>query len=429
MATVTDTKDVASTSNVPTVPKPKRVRKQIIDEDVILTARPSKNKIDLAAFELPVDPEKDFISRTPPEVIDNILSYCVRDHVPELANMTGKRSRHVLVSLAAMSTLFRDCVESFCQRQLIADPARTGFKTAAELRAQQQKYEDAWPERYKPTRRSARVAAKPQPADLPRIYRTEFVRYLIIYCIGCDKICGSETLMLSNVSYCTSCELRERGGPICLSDALKQYDLRDYMLIAARKPGPRAKHTNLPLIPYCTKSTGTAIGVGKCISYRFYINDVKMIARIVHGDVKARMAKKTAERQERKNKKVRVTKRELKIEKYKDIVGITRNEKKMARCQKRLQHYEALDANGGYESDAVSEFDYDERRVHHVKMCKLLDCDRCENMKVDWKKYDMEYMSYEYKRANGYYDYDSDYDSEYGYGHGYCECGCDGYES
>ncbi|KAK5724828.1 hypothetical protein LTR15_004877 [Elasticomyces elasticus] len=412
MATVTDTKDIASTSNVPTVPKPKRVRKQIIDEDVILTAKPSKNKIDLAAFELPVDPDKDFISRTPPEVIDNILSFCVRDHDPEVATRTGRRSRHALISLAAMSTLFRDCVESFSQRQLMLKPELSQFKTTAEKEA-------AKPDRWKPTRRSTRVAAKPREDD--RIYRVEFVRFLLRRCVACDVWCYAGSIMLSNVSYCTQCEASEHGGTICLSDALKNYDLRDYMLIPTRTPGPRAKHTDLPAISYATKKTGTAIGVGMCTSYRFYVKDVKRIAELVHGDVKARMDKKTAERQQRKNKKVRANKLELKIEKYKDIAKNTKKDKKRARAHKRIKRYEALDADGGYQSDAVSEFDRSERRTNHLKLCKTLDCYRCENMKVDWKKYDMEYKSYEYRVEMGWYDDDSDgYDSDHGCACGFC---------
>ncbi|TKA72701.1 hypothetical protein B0A55_06487 [Friedmanniomyces simplex] len=393
-------------------------------------------KEDINPFSGVFDPEKDFISRAPPEVLDHILSYCVRDHDPEAAvkmdsPVPGQEAHtHVLVSLAAMSTRFRDCVESFSFRQLMADPARTGFKTNAEKEA-------AIPDRRKPTRRSARLAGS-SPGNR-RVYRIEFLSYLTTHCVGCNKYCWRTAVMLNGVACCSQCEHTLLGGTIVssipyllpfaacanfsqfLTDALKEFDLRDYMLIPTRKPGPRAKHTNLPLIPYGTKKSGTALGIGHCISYRFYRKDVERIARLVHGDVKGHLKKKRKERKDRKLLKVRRAKLELKIERHSELAQNAYD--KAARDEHRqcLEHYQKLDADGDYASDAVSELSYRERRTNHKKLCTMLDCERCKNTNIDWAKWGMEYR-------NDYIDY-SDFSDEFGeYGYGsdcgdHCPCG------
>ena len=45
-------------------------------------------------------------------------------------------------------------------------------------------------------------------------------------------------------------------SPQNLTNALKEYDLRDWMLISSRKPGPRAKKVDFPVISYGTLRTG-----------------------------------------------------------------------------------------------------------------------------------------------------------------------------
>ena len=93
------------------------------------------------------------------------------------------------------------------------------------------------------------------------------------------------------------------------------------MLIPTRKPGPRAKHTDLPKIPYYTQKAGTAIILGHCVSYRFYERDVARIARLVHGDVDAHMEEKRTARRERQQKRRRYTKQELKIRHHRDSLA------------------------------------------------------------------------------------------------------------
>jgi len=85
------------------------------------------------------------------------------------------------------------------------------------------------------------------------------------------------------------------------------------MLIASRKPGPRAKYTNRPTIPYYTRKSGTPILLGRCISYRFFKRDVKRIACLVHGNVKTHMSRLRKERVEREQNRKCHTRRALKM--------------------------------------------------------------------------------------------------------------------
>lgn len=105
-----------------------------------------------------------------------------------------------------------------------------------------------------------------------------------------------------------------------LTDALHFFDLRDWMLLKSRKPGPRTKPLDLPTIPYGTLRTGKPYLNGMCLSYRFYRKDVEAIATIVHGDFKSHMEKKFEERFDRKWKRSRNARREMKIRKHTDAL-------------------------------------------------------------------------------------------------------------
>ena len=92
------------------------------------------------------------------------------------------------------------------------------------------------------------------------------------------------------------------------------------MLIKTRKPGPRAKKTDLPTVHYGTVRSGTPLSLGMTISYRFYEKHVYSIAKIVHGDVERHMAIKRNQRAERSDKKRRNVRRELKVQYHADLV-------------------------------------------------------------------------------------------------------------
>ena len=85
------------------------------------------------------------------------------------------------------------------------------------------------------------------------------------------------------------------------------------MLIKSRAPGPRAKHTDLPAIPYATLRTDVGFRLGWRLSYRFFERDVRMIAGLVHGDVQEHMEMTLQQRLDRKDNRLRKLHIELKI--------------------------------------------------------------------------------------------------------------------
>lgn len=70
-----------------------------------------------------------------------------------------------------------------------------------------------------------------------------------------------------------------------LTQARENYDLRDYMLMPkTRKPGPRAKLTDLPAITYGSEYKSVGFPVFKTITvFYFRAKDLSMLANIVHG--------------------------------------------------------------------------------------------------------------------------------------------------
>ena len=314
------------------------------EPDVKVSEMPNY-KEDINAFSESAAVGKDFISKLPSETLDHILSYCILDHDPERAvkmqadYMDYKEQPHVLLSLAAMSSHFHAHVEDFSRRHLITHKDTYRFKTNAEQNQQ------------KKSRRSTRLKSK--GIELQRCYRMEMMKHLQWHCIHCNSFCSTPAIMANGVRCCKRCEAAAFPGQIvssylyrdpryviltCLQDlttALKRYDLRDWMLIKTRKPGPRAKKTDLPAINYGTVRTGTPLFLGMVVSYRFFENDVEAIAKLVHGDVEKHMSKKRKERREHKKKKRVETIRELKIQDFTGILATVTDKDEKAYFQNR----------------------------------------------------------------------------------------------
>ncbi|KAK3638476.1 hypothetical protein LTR56_003222 [Elasticomyces elasticus] len=350
------------------------------DEAVIEAAPKFKEYID--EFSGPVDPDKDFISKMPPEVLDNILGYCIRDHEPEVAarheaeGTSAKIRPHALISMAAMSKLFRDCVENLSYRGLIRDPASSYFKTTAEKEA-------ALPEKRKPTRRSGRLSTL--PAQDRRIYRMEFLRYLRICCVDCSTRCYDKSVLLNGVAMCAKCESERYGKILPLTDALKRYDLRDYMLIPTRKPGPRATHTDLPKITYGTVKIRTSVSAKTCTSYRFSTKDVEMIARVVHSDFKAHMAAKLKKKEDRQDEKLRALHIELKIRHHTWAIAVAGTNKPVNDFhRRRLEEYKNPNWDGEWREEVEDWDSYGEHWTDvHERICKIRPCEDCLDRKEE----------------------------------------------
>lgn len=188
-----------------------------------------------------------------------------------------------------------------------------------------------------------------------------------------------------------------------LTDALKQYDLRDWMLLPDREPGPRTKKIELPTITYGTVRVPRRFMSGWMISYRFFQKDVEAIAKIVHGDVESHMEAKRKQRVERKVKRIRETHRKLKLRHHRDELKDTRSKIEKLHHQKRrwysvlfllqtndcsgIEHYESpeWDSDGDSAADE-SGYGYGHYGDEHEQFCfDKAHCDLCWDK--DYQKY------------------------------------------
>nr|OQO26394.1 hypothetical protein B0A51_05580 [Rachicladosporium sp. CCFEE 5018] len=236
-----------------------------------------KYKDDLPnAFNGDVDPDRDFISKMPAEILEEIASYCLLDHEPERALHFKKNPGvpirpHALLSLAAMSPSMYHAVEGFA--------ARFTHMNRAQMHLREKPID-------KSCRRSARLASKPQ--------------------LKGEGITTVKAVMSNMNTVCTPCEDKHLDSNclIKLTDARAEFDLRDYHLLKSRKLGPRAKSVDhIPTITYGVKCYRLAMPpFVEVTSYFFRRSEVEAIAARVHGDVKAHMVIKTDQKVERAEK-------------------------------------------------------------------------------------------------------------------------------
>ncbi|KAK6391539.1 hypothetical protein LTR65_004374 [Meristemomyces frigidus] len=331
-------------------------KRRPVDEDVIRTEPAVKYKDDrhLDALDGTVDADKDFISALPTETLHNVFSYLILDHDAERGvNIDAHETKsygfkdrpHVLLALSTMSRHFRANIEGFSCHHLTRYKETYRFTTTTEAA--------------KGHRRSPRLAAKVKPQHDLRIYRVELVKHLQAYCFQCGVFCNHRATMANGVVCCRKCEERDAFPAVMnLSEALREFDLRDYMLIKTRVPGPRAKHKNLPGIPYATVRTGMGYGLGMCVSYKFYRKDVQMIARLVHGDVGAHMLGKAMEQIARKDEKLRRLHVELKIRFHTDVLAKVKREESKEYHQTRLDEFQSPEWDGDWRWAIVNRVSY-----------------------------------------------------------------------
>ncbi|KAK3070968.1 hypothetical protein LTR53_009505 [Teratosphaeriaceae sp. CCFEE 6253] len=341
------------------------------DPDIIATEKVVRGKEDFYTFDTPVDEELSFISTLPSETLDQVLSYLVLDHDPERgvkarAHGTGyKNPPHVLLSLACMSRLFRAHVESFSRRELLRKKDDYRHVTRSEKDAK--------------CRRSARLRAK-SPVDT-RCYRAELVQYLQAHCIACHERTKRRATMASGVACHRWCEDDAFADTIQLTEALRDYDLRDYMLLKTRKPGPRSKHRYLPAITYGSHIAGLGYPLGVCVSYRFYRKDVRMIARLVHGaDINGHMKEKHRRLAERKDRRLRQLHMDLKVRFHMDALNDPAKAEQHLYHQKLLARYQDPAWGGDWRHNIASRTgygDYDDidNQIDKIDPCKV--CRHC----------------------------------------------------
>ena len=168
----------------------------------------TKYKEDVDAFSAPAEGYGvDYISGMPSEILNEILSYLIRDHDPERAiKKHAKESQykvyderpHILLSLSAMSRHFKNHVEAFALLHMKAHKDTYRFKTIDEI----EELNSA-----RRVRRSERLKGK--SITVARCYRFELVNHLQHWCIGCHCYETRRANMANAVSYCWKCEREE----------------------------------------------------------------------------------------------------------------------------------------------------------------------------------------------------------------------------
>lgn len=186
------------------------------------------------AFNGEVDPSLDFISKTPVEIIDNILSFLILDHDPErgVKMKEGRYKRpHVLISMSAMSHLFYHATEGFAHKFLTMNHEvlfapyyvhywRDNPEQLQRAMANTEQHEKARQERESRLRRSARIANQPKE-DSREAHRITLCRTLQSKCAVCLKHAYTPGKFANAVSICEECE-RDVNGPfvVCRSHSI-----------------------------------------------------------------------------------------------------------------------------------------------------------------------------------------------------------------
>jgi len=176
------------------------------------------------AFNGDVDPNLDFFSKAPNEVIDNILSYLVLDHDPDFGIKvkagTYNPVPHVLLSMAAMSRLFYHATESFARRYRTRNKLNLPVpgiywpqhpEVFARLKASREREQDK--ERDK--RRSIRIANAPKP-EIHEVHRKALCTDSRCHCVMCHKPGWRPGKLANQVTVCEVCE-RSVFGAILVS--------------------------------------------------------------------------------------------------------------------------------------------------------------------------------------------------------------------
>lgn len=177
------------------------------------------------AFNGEVDPSQDFISKTPVEIIDHILSFLILDHDPErgvkMKEGNHKRRPHALISMSAMSHLFYHATEGFAHKFLTMNQealsipyyvhyCRNDPEMLRRMMANREEYDKAEEQRKSHLRRSSRIANLPQ-AEPREVYRVKLWRTLQSKCAVCLKYADTPGKLANAVSICKECESSVNG--------------------------------------------------------------------------------------------------------------------------------------------------------------------------------------------------------------------------
>lgn len=127
------------------------------------------------------------------------------------------------------------------------------------------------------------------------------------HCVFCGKKSSRSAILMNGLRCCTSCDKEQWPNKITKTDAKRIFDLKDHHLLPNEHHSPGvvkllANHPGgLPRLRYGTYMSSNVP------TTMFLRKDVEALAEFAHGDLKAHLAKRQADREVRR-KKARVAK-------------------------------------------------------------------------------------------------------------------------
>lgn len=243
----------------------------------------------LSSKRMAASPEKDHLSALPPELLHMIISYLFPTHWPDKAFYTAglaseKGYCHDLDYLAATKRALRAEVMDWAESLLKQHKDITKYRPSKIKRKQRNWLRG----------------------------RGGLISWSARSCVFCGKSSSRSAVIMNGLRCCRDCDDIQWPGKITKTDAKNEYHLTEHHLLPHQDRTPisakmLAKHPGgAPKVRY-----GTCISVG-VVTTLFLREEVKMLAKWVHGDLDAHLARR--EKQLEQRRKILSEKRAAKVE-------------------------------------------------------------------------------------------------------------------
>ena len=231
----------------------------------------------------------DHLTTLPSELLQNIASYLFATHEPNIAysNNDSKRGGRKVAKLQDLDRLAATChtlrneVMDWAHHFLIEHRSITSYNNTL-------------------TFLKSKAAKKARPTLGPNYLRRNKTVGLLPWsaqrCNFCGKRSARSAIMMSGLKCCSDCDKKEWSDKITKTDAMKEFDLKDYQLLPHLDPEKTNRFRNLgiPRLRY-----GTYICQGG-VTTMFMREDVRRFAEQVHGGLREHMAQRAAQREKLK---------------------------------------------------------------------------------------------------------------------------------
>jgi hypothetical protein len=234
--------------------------------------------------------EKDHLTALPPELLHMIISYLFPTHKPDIAFEDHWDKTHILKFQHPLDFLAATCRTL---RAEVNDWAATLLRQHQDI-----------------TRYQASVARmKGQRRQNWLRGRGGLLWWSERNCVFCGKATKKAAIFLNGLHCCQACDDMHWPKKMTKTAAIQDFHLTGHHLLLHKERTPmpaklRAEGLGrLPKLRYGTLMTGGAP------TTLFLRKDVEALARVVHGDLEAHLAKRNVEREEReeRSKKLQAT--------------------------------------------------------------------------------------------------------------------------